>query len=55
MEKFLSARAGKNRRGTLYGGMLITRLAQSFGILDKHKAMFLTIEPQKAFSPLRYK
>lgn len=48
LAEFLTVRVGKDMRGSaLYGGMLITRLARSFGILAKREAMFLTIEPQK--------
>lgn len=56
LAEFLSFWACKDRRGSpLYGGMLITQIARSFGILDKREAMFFTIEPQKDFSPLLYK
>ncbi|CAI9271392.1 unnamed protein product [Lactuca saligna] len=54
--KFLSILARKDRLGSpLYGGMLITRIARPIGILDKHEAMYLRVEPQKAFSPFLYK
>ncbi|CAH1417055.1 unnamed protein product [Lactuca virosa] len=53
---FLVARAGKDRLGSpIYGGMLITRLACYFGILDKREAVFLTVESHKPFSTLFYK
>ncbi|CAH1440187.1 unnamed protein product [Lactuca virosa] len=53
---FLSIQAGKDRRVyPLYGKILITWIARSFGILDKRKAMFLTIELQTTCSPLLYK
>ncbi|CAI9268352.1 unnamed protein product [Lactuca saligna] len=53
LAEFLSIRAGKDRHGSpLYDGMFITRIAQSFGIIYQREAMFLTIKPQKAFSPL---
>ncbi|CAH1432905.1 unnamed protein product [Lactuca virosa] len=41
---FLSIRVGKDRcESPLYGGMLITCIARSFGVFDKHDAMFFTI------------
>ncbi|CAH1427605.1 unnamed protein product [Lactuca virosa] len=53
---FLAVRAGKDRRGSpSYGDMLITRLSHSYGILDKHEAMMLTVKPQNPFSTLLYK
>lgn len=44
--------SGKDRRGTpLCRGMLITKLTKSFGVLQKQKAMMLTMERGKAFRP----
>lgn len=55
LEEFLTIRAGKDRRGSpLYGGMLITQLARSFGILEKLEASFLIIKLGNS-SPLLYK
>lgn len=48
--EFLAIQAGKDRCGSpLYGGMLISRLACSFEILERREASFLTIEPGKSF------
>ncbi|CAI9303859.1 unnamed protein product [Lactuca saligna] len=53
---FLVARSGKDKRGSpLYGGMLITRLACSFGVLGKRDVVILTVEYQNHFSTLLYK
>lgn len=50
------SRAGKDSRGSpLYGGMLITQLACSFGVLDKREAVLLNLELHKPFSTLLYK
>lgn len=50
LAEFLAARVAKDRRGSpLYGGVLITRLALSFGVLEKREAIMLTVEPQKPF------
>lgn len=52
---FLAVRTGKDRRGSsFYGGMLITRLARSFGVLEKCYVVLLTVEPQKPLSTLLY-
>ncbi|CAI9283616.1 unnamed protein product [Lactuca saligna] len=49
-------RTRKDSRGSpLYGGMLITCLAHSFGVLDKRKAVLLNLELHKPFSTLLYK
>lgn len=56
LAEFLAEWVDKDRQGSpLYGGMLITRLVDSFGILDKREAMFFTVETQKPFSNLLYK
>lgn len=34
---------------------MITRLARSFGVLEKREAVMLTVEPQKPFLVLLYK
>lgn len=56
LAEFLAARVAKDRRGSpLYGGVLITRLALSFGVLEKREAVMLTVEPQKPFYVLLYR
>ncbi|CAI9276510.1 unnamed protein product [Lactuca saligna] len=56
MAGFLAIRAGKDCYGSpLYGGMFISLLTQSFGILQKREATMLTIESSKSFSPILYK
>ncbi|CAI9283780.1 unnamed protein product [Lactuca saligna] len=53
---FLAVRAGKDRRGSpLYGGMLITLIACSYGVLEKREAMMLIVEPKNPYSTLLYK
>lgn len=42
-------------RSPLYGGMLITRLARLFGVLQKREAIMITMDNGKPFSSLIYK
>lgn len=56
LAEFLAVKAAKDRSGSpLYGGMLITRLANSFGVFQKCEVVMLNVEPQKPFFVLLYK
>ncbi|CAI9260282.1 unnamed protein product [Lactuca saligna] len=53
---FLVERLGKSRDGApIYGGMLVTKLARSFGVFDEPKAGFLTRKEGRPFQPRLFK
>ncbi|CAH1437955.1 unnamed protein product [Lactuca virosa] len=53
---FLTKRAGKSRVGApIYGGMMITKLARYFGLLDDPDDMFLTRMDGRSLLPSLFK
>lgn len=56
MKKYLAERVDKDIKGALIcGGMLVTKLARSYGLFERRVTKFLTLMPTRHFNILLYK